>query len=155
MQSSIRLRPVEVTDLPWVYMMQTDPESNAMAVTRPRTEEAFYQHWQSVLGDAAIAPRVILYDETPVGIISLFQRDGENHAGYWIERAYWGRGIASRAMQLFLEEVPTRPMIATAATSNSASLKVLANNGFVIEEVSIEPESERYPSCEVARHILG
>ena len=38
---SIRLRPVQPGDLPRMYDLQLDPESNRMAVTIPRTREAF------------------------------------------------------------------------------------------------------------------
>ena len=35
------LRPVQPCDLPRMYDMQLDPESNRMAVMIPRTEDAF------------------------------------------------------------------------------------------------------------------
>jgi hypothetical protein len=37
----VRLRPVEAGDLPRMYDLQLDPDSNRMAVTIPRTREAF------------------------------------------------------------------------------------------------------------------
>jgi RimJ/RimL family protein N-acetyltransferase len=128
----VRLRPVEPGDLPRVYDLQLDPESNRMAATIPRTREAFDSHWAKVLPDPGIAARVILVGEDVVGIISCFPRDGGDHVGYWIDRAYWGGGIASRALHLLLEEVTKRPLIATAATSNVASLRVLRKCGFVV-----------------------
>jgi RimJ/RimL family protein N-acetyltransferase len=66
---------------------------------------------------------VILVGEELVGTISCFPMDGQDHVGYWIDRAYWGRGIASRALQLLLREVAKRPLVATAATSNGASIR--------------------------------
>ena len=41
----IWLRPVQPGDLPRIYDLQLDPESNRMAVTIPRTREAFDSHW--------------------------------------------------------------------------------------------------------------
>ena len=89
-----------------------------------------------------------------VGYISCFPADGVDHVGYWIDRAFWGRGIASRALHLLLQEVAKRPLVATAATSNGASLRVLRKYGFVVEEVRRDPATDRYPECEVAVHVL-
>src|SRR5262245_11112710 len=101
--------------------MQLDPESNRMAVTIPRTKEAFDAHWAKALAaDPGVTARAILVGETLVGSISCFPRDGADHVGYWIDRAYWGLGIASRALHLLLLEVTKRPLIAIAATSNGA-----------------------------------
>ena len=151
---SVRLRPVETGDLPRMYSMQLDPEANRMAVTIPRTGEAFDSHWAKSLDDRNITASVILVGEAVVGFISCFPRDGQDHVGYWIDRAYWGMGIASRALHLLLREVAKRPLVATAATSNGASLRVLQKCGFVIEEVRLSPASERYPECEETVLVL-
>jgi hypothetical protein len=45
----VRLRPVEPADLPRMFELQLDPESNRMAVTNPRTKEAFDALWQKSL----------------------------------------------------------------------------------------------------------
>lgn len=150
----VRLRPVEPGDLPRMYDLQLDPESNRMAVTIPRTREAFDSHWAKTLEDPRNAARVILVGDAVVGTISCFPADGHDHVGYWIERAYWGMGIASRALQLLLQEITRRPLRATAATGNGASLRILRNCGFVVERILFEPASERYPECEVAVHVL-
>lgn len=150
----VRLRPVEPGDLPRMYDLQLDPDSNRMAVTIPRTREAFDSHWAKSLGDPANIVRAILLDEAFVGYISCFPMDGQDHVGYWIDRAYWGKGIASRALHLLLREVTSRPLIATAATSNGASLRVLQKCGFVVEQVRRDPATDRYPECEVAVHVL-
>ena len=151
---SIRLRPVQPGDLSRMYDMQLDPESNRMAVTIPRTREAFDSHWAKVLADSEIAPRVILVGEELVGTISCFPMDGQDHVGYWIDRAYWGRGIASQALHLLLQEVAKRPLVAAAATSNGASLRVLQKCGFVVERVRLSPASDRFPECEEAVLVL-
>lgn len=151
---NIRLRPVEAADLPRVFEMQLDPESNRMAATIARTREKFDVHWAKVLPDPAVTARVILVGDELVGLVSCFQRTGEDHVGYWIDRAWWGRGIASRALELLLTEVTRRPLIATAATSNAASLRVLQKCGFVVERVRLAPADERHPECEEATLVL-
>ena len=49
---------------------------------------------------------------------------------------------------------PTRPLVATVATSNGASLRVLQKCGFVVERVRLSPASDRYPECEEAVLVL-
>lgn len=150
----VRLRPVEPDDLPRMYDLQLDPESNRMAVTIPRTRGAFDAHWAKALGDPGNTTRAVLLDGEMAGYISCFPMDGQDHVGYWIDRACWGMGIASRALHLLLREVTTRPLVATAATSNGASLRVLQKCGFVVEEVRLSPASDRYPECEKAVLVL-
>ena len=150
----VRLRPVQPGDLPRMYELQLDPDSNRMAVTIPRTREAFDSHWAKALGDPVNTTRAILFDREMVGYISCFPMDGQDHVGYWIDRAYWGTGIASSALHLLLGEVTKRPLVATAATSNVASLRVLQKCGFVVEEVRLSPASDRYPECEEAVFVL-
>ncbi len=151
---SVWLRPVEPGDLPRMYDLQLDPESNRTAVTIPRTREAFDSHWAKALDDLGVTARAILVGVTLVGYISCFPMDGQDHVGYWIDRAYWGMGIASRALVLLLLEVATRPLVATVATSNGASLRVLQKCGFVVERVGLAPATDRYPECEEAGLVL-
>ena len=150
----VRLRPVEAGDLPRMFEMQLDPDSNRMAVTNSRTREAFDAHWAKALDDPANTTRAVLRDGVMVGYISCFPMDGEDHVGYWIDRAYWGKGIASRALHLLLREVTKRPLVATAATSNGASLRVLQKCGFVVERVRHSPATDRYPECEETVLVL-
>lgn len=150
----VRLRPVLATDLPQIFLLQNDPESNNMAVTIPRTREAFDLHWAKALDDPAVTARAIIFDDAFVGMISRFTRNDRDHIGYWIDRAFWGKGIASRAVQLLLEEVTQRPLIATAATSNVRSIRILQKCGFVIDRIHQAPADERHPACEEAVLIL-
>ena len=150
----VRLRPVRPGDLPQMYEMQLDPESNRLAVTIPRTRVAFDAHWAKVLADPGVIARAIVFVEALGGYISCFPTEGQDHVGYWIERVYWGMGIASRALQLLLQEVVKRPLVAAVASSDGASLRVLQKCGFVVEHVRLSPARERYPECEEAVLIL-
>jgi RimJ/RimL family protein N-acetyltransferase len=106
-----------------------------------------------LLADPGITAWVVLVGEELVGTISSFPMDGQDHVGYWIDRAYWGMGFASHALHLLLREVTKRPLVAAAATSNVASLRVLQKCGFVVERIRLSPASDRFPKCEEA--ILG
>ncbi len=151
----VRLRPVVADDLPLMYAMQLDPESNRMAVTNPRSREVFDTHWSATLADSKNTARAILIGDQFAGYISCFPMDNQDHVGYWIGRAYWGMGIASRALQLLLHEVTQRPLVTTIAKSNVASLRVLQKSGFIVERVYLAPASERYTECEVAELVLA
>lgn len=145
----VRLRPIEPDDLPTLCAIQQDPESCALAAVNPRTADNFREHWRTVLADESIVARAILTDESLAGSISRFHRDGEDMVGYWIAREYWGRGIATRALALLLQEVTTRPLHARVASHNAASLRVLERCGFAITDTRHEPATDRYPACEV------
>jgi RimJ/RimL family protein N-acetyltransferase len=63
-------------------------------------------------------------------------------------------GIASQALHLLLREVAKRPLVAAAATTNEASIRVLKKSGFVIEQVRHSPASDRHLECEEAILVL-
>lgn len=163
----LHLRPVTPADLPSLFRFQLDPESNRLAVTNARDAAAFNAQWDRIFADPAVIARAIILgsgDEPGpgllVGSISLFQMDGLDSIGYWIARELangtpgWGRGIASRALDLFLQEVPTRPLHAQAARTNTPSIRVLQRNGFTITGHRHAPATDRYPACEVTTLIL-
>ena len=106
------------------------------------------------MDDPGNTARAVLVDEAIVGYISCFPMDGQDHVGYWIDRAYWGMGIASRASTCCSREVAKRPLVATAATNNGASIRVLQKCGFVVERVRLSPASDRYPECQEAVLVL-
>ena len=153
-EGRVWLRDFERDDLPRMFDLQLDPDSNRMAVTIPRTRAAFDAHWAKCLDDPKNTTRAILFDGAFVGYISCFPMDGQDHVGYWLDRAFWGKGIASRALPLLLEEVTRRPLIAAVATSNIASLRVLQKCGFVVDRVELSPASDHFPECEEAFLVL-
>jgi RimJ/RimL family protein N-acetyltransferase len=136
-EDTVRIRPIEVGDLDALFEMHVDPESNAMDVTIPRTQEAFYEHWHRSLQQDNITPRAILLDETFVGCISCFLIDGKMSLGYWIDRKHWGKGIATAAVALMLEAIQKNKEIvrieAKIFGGNGASARVLEKNNFVLE----------------------
>ena len=92
--------------------------------------------------------------ETLVGYISCFKMNGVDSVGYWIDREYWGKGIATNALQLLLQEVTERPLHARVATSNAGSLRVLQECGFEIVRTQTSPGDDRFPVCEEAVFVL-
>jgi RimJ/RimL family protein N-acetyltransferase len=130
--TEVSLRAVEPGDLPAFFAYQEDPESVAMAAFPPRDRAAFDAHWAKILADPAVLVRTVLADGEPAGnVMSWLPAGAERETGYWIARTHWGRGIATRAFELFLALDPVRPLYAAAAAHNAGSQRVLARNGFV------------------------
>jgi len=135
MTDSIALREVREADLPIFFEHERDPEAVHMAAFTakdPSNVDAFNTHWARIMNDETVVNRTILVGETVVGSIAKFERDGDTEVTYWIGREHWGRGIATQALSLFLEEIKTRPIYARAAKDNIASLRVLEKCGFTV-----------------------
>lgn len=154
----IRLRPTGPGDLPALFEIQTDPESNVMVGAKPRTREVFFAAWERNLADPGVNSRVIEIDVEHgpeiVGSISRFQADGHDCVGYWIARAHWGKGIASRALKMFLGEERRRPLHATTARTNAASQRILEKCGFRCVGFRMGQETERFVAREIAEFVL-
>ena len=155
MSSSVRLRDVSRADLPLMFEFQLDPDFNQMAMTKPRNAEVFAAHWERILGNPKSNAKAIVINDELAGVMSCFEMNGLDVVGSWIGREFWGREIATRALELLLSEVSIRPLHARVATSNAGSLRVLQKCGFVIERVQLSPEDDRYPECEEAILILN
>lgn len=151
---TIELREVVPGDLQTIYAYQLDPEANRMAVTNPRTKEVFEAHWASSLSDPGVVARAITLDGKLVGHIACFVMDGRDSVGYWVDRAHWGKGIASAALERFLGIVTKRPLHARAARSNAGSVRVLTKCGFVLTGYEWAEATERFPACEEAVFVL-
>jgi RimJ/RimL family protein N-acetyltransferase len=143
MKAHVQLRDVTEDDLPIFFDHQRDPVANRMAAFPGRDRQAFFEHWTTkVLGDDTVTKRTIVADEQVVGNIVSFETPGETLVGYWIGREHWGKGIASRALLLFLADVDThRPLYAHVAKHNLASIRVLEKCGFVRVGEATIPEA--------------
>lgn len=151
----VTLRPVVPGDLPELFRLQADPASNAMAVVNARSREAFEAAWEKIWDDPEVVPRVIVARGVLVGTVSCFRSDGVDYVGYWIDREHWGKGYASRGLELLLREVTKRPLVAKVARTNAGSLRVAGRCGFELVEYVHEPATERFPAAEVAVLRLG
>lgn len=131
----VALRAVEDADLDALFEQQRDPEAIRMAAFTaedPDDRAAFGAHMARILSAPDIVHRAVTWDGRLVGSIASFPMDGQTEITYWIDRSMWGRGVASQALALLLELVPTRPLYARAASDNAASLRVLQKAGFTV-----------------------
>ena len=151
---NIELREVVPSDLAAIFAYQLDPEANRMAVANARSREDFESHWARSLSDPGVVVRAIVVEGVLVGHISCFVMDGHDSVGYWIDRAHWGKGIASSALGQFLDIVTNRPLHARAARSNLGSVRVLEKCGFTLIGYEWAEATERFPACEEALFVL-
>ena len=131
--SDIHLRDVEPSDIDVFYDQQLDPEATAMAAFAARDHESHVAHWIKILKDDNCITRTIVTDGQVAGNIGSWVQDDHREIGYWIGKSLWGRGIATSALQQFLQIVEERPLYAWAARHNSGSIRVLEKCGFLFD----------------------
>lgn len=130
--SKLHLREVSEGDLPIFFEQQLDPQATQMAAFPSRDKKDFMAHWAKILSDPSVQARAIVVDGRVAGHVLSFELLGEREVGYWLGKEYWGRGVATRALAEFLEQLLIRPLYAHVAKHNLASLKVLQKCGFAI-----------------------
>lgn len=130
---NVSLRPLEDRDLDTIFRQGTDPESVRMAAftaADPTDRRAFDDRMSRVRADPSASNRVIDVDGAIAGTIASFRIDDRLEVTYWVDRALWGKGIATAALLLLLAETAERPVHARAASDNLGSLRVLEKAGF-------------------------
>lgn len=127
----IGIRPVLPADMDQHFADQADPASAAMAGIGRRDRAAFDAHWAEWLAAKDKTVRSITADGQVVGNLLHWQREGRHEVGYRISQAWWGHGIASAALPLFVAELAVRPLHAQVTASNAGSIRVLERAGFV------------------------
>jgi RimJ/RimL family protein N-acetyltransferase len=130
----IKLREVEPPDLDIFFTHQQDAEAVYMAAFTakdPSDRAAFDAHWQRIMADKQTTNRTILVNGHVAGHVASFIMFGDLEVTYWIDRAFWGQGVATRALMDFLENVQKkRPIHGRAAKDNLGSIRVLEKCGF-------------------------
>ena len=140
--SNVQLRDVLEADLPVFFEQQMDPIANDMAAFPARDHEHFMAHWKKIMGDRSVMLKAILHDGQVAGNIVSWEGSGQREVGYWLGREFWGGGIATRALSMFLEQVKIRPLYAHVARHNLASFRVLEKCGFKVSgEGRVEEEN--------------
>lgn len=133
-RTSVELREVTEDDLPIFFEHQLDKTAADMAAFPSRDLAPFMAHWDKILADPSIAKRTILFNGEVAGNIVSFGPANERCVGYWLGHDFWGRGVATAALRLFLKVESTRPLFALVAAHNAGSIQVLAKCGFVPAE---------------------
>ncbi len=126
----VLIRDLVERDLPVFFVHQLDADANNMIGSQPRDEEAFMAHWRKNANDPTAVHQTITFAGEVAGNVVSFEMDGQREVGYWLGREFWGRGIGSEALRLFLAKFPQRPLHAHAAKKNFGSVRVLEKCGF-------------------------
>lgn len=127
---AVRLRSVEDGDLDVFFDHQADPQAVEMAAFPARDHDQFAAHWAKIRADDTVVARTIVADGMVAGNIGSWQDDGQQLLGYWVGRQWWGRGVATRALTLMVDEVSIRPLYAHVVAHNLGSIRVLDKCGF-------------------------
>ena len=130
----IKLRITQLTDLEQFFLFQLDEEAGYLAAFMPKdhtNKEAFINKYTRLLNDPNITMRTILVDGTIAGSVSKFVMEGDAEITYWIDKKFWGQGIASNALTDFLKTESTRPIFGRVAYDNVGSQRVLEKCGFI------------------------
>src|SRR5690606_20097504 len=83
------------------------------------------------LSDPTVNNQTIIIDNIIVGSIAKFVMEGNTEITYWVDRKYWGQGIATKALKEFLVSETIRPVFGRVAFDNFGSQKVLEKCGFI------------------------
>ena len=131
---NIILTKTIIDDLDTLFQFQLDFEANYLAAFTPKdpTDKIGYiEKYSRFLTDSTINMMTIKINNEIVGSISKFVMEGDNEITYWIDKKYWGKGIATTALEMFLKIVSNRPLFGRVAYDNFGSQKVLEKAGFV------------------------
>lgn len=131
---SIQLRPTIVADLKTHFDIQQDETAQYMsAFTAAATndETAYITAWTKRLQNPSIHCQTILLESEIVGSVAKYEMEGDAEITYAIKKEFWGKGIATKAVQQFLLVEIARPMFARVAFDNFGSQKVLEKSGFL------------------------
>lgn len=132
---NVTLREVRDGDLPLFFAHMSDPEATRVAAFTskdPSDRAAFDAHWARIRAAEHMLIRTVLADGVVVGNTGVYGPPDDRQVTYWIDRAHWGRGLATAALRALLGLVPERPLHARAAADNLGSLGVLRKCGFVV-----------------------
>lgn len=144
---NVILRPLRTSDIPRFAALANNKkiwDNVRNRMPHPYTEadaEAFIQLAQTP-DDPTI--RAILLDGELVGVTGLHPAqdvyEGTAELGYWIGEPYWGKGLASLAVEQMIQvgfkELGLRRIYASVYAFNKASMRILEKNGFEQEGIA-------------------
>lgn len=130
----IILRKTIVADLEHFFIFQLDEEANHLAAFTskdPTDKPAYLQKYTRHVNDPTINMCTIIVDNVIAGSIAKFEMEGDAGITYWIDKQFWGKGVATKALQHFLTLENARPIFGHVAFDNIGSQRVLEKCNFV------------------------
>lgn len=131
MSDEVQLRDVEQVDLELFFEQEHDEETVRRSKFAPRDRTRFMTHWATqILGDTTVFVQTVTVDGEPAGLVVAWWEHDRRFIGYCLGRGYWGQGVGTKALALFLQQEESRPLHADPFTENIASIRLLEKLGF-------------------------
>uniref|UniRef100_B0T394 GCN5-related N-acetyltransferase n=1 Tax=Caulobacter sp. (strain K31) TaxID=366602 RepID=B0T394_CAUSK len=137
----LTLRTPEIDDAPRIGLLCDDYAIAKMTTRMPwpytrRDADGFVARCQAQDRRRDATFVIDLEDEGPVGVLGFFTPpEGHLEVGYWVGRPYWGRGLATEAVQAALAwahgDWRKKLVVAGHFADNPASGQVLVKAGFL------------------------
>jgi RimJ/RimL family protein N-acetyltransferase len=129
----IQLSRAVTSDLDTLFQFQTNEEAIHMAAFTskdPHDRKAYIDKWTRLLSDPSIHLQTIRCGDRIVGSVGKWEMEGAAQITYWLDRKFWGQGIASSALRQFLDLETRRPLFGRVISDNIASQRVMEKCGF-------------------------
>lgn len=120
-------------DLEALFEFQTNKDGIWMAAFTPEnpTDKEFYMNkWTKIVANPEINMQTIRLENKIIGSVAHFDMMGETNISYWIDQPYWGKGLGTLALKMFVNNAVKRPLFARVAFDNFGSQRVLEKCGF-------------------------
>ncbi|MCL1142275.1 GNAT family N-acetyltransferase [Shewanella gaetbuli] len=137
MTAQIRLQAITQSDLVILHQFESDLIASKMAEFTPREWPDFVEHWQhNIFHKPDTIALGVKLESQLVGSVLSWRNPSDaltsngRLIGYWIDRAYWGQGIASKALGMLLPQLPKEPLFAYIADHNTRSQNIVKRYGF-------------------------
>jgi len=154
---TVTLRRLQITDIPMVLSMESDPEVMRHSTGVKAADEARRRELLAWLDEPVtdIGHWAVVADGMAVGWVSLTQlgTTGRLQLAYRLCQAAWGRGIATRAgaqlCDYAWQRLDVPELVAVVWPGNEASMRVLEKLGFAFAgcECHYGRETDVYVLC--------
>ena len=129
----IKLDKTTKENLDTLFVFQTNKDGVMMAAftsENPSDKVAYMKKWTAIVDNPEIMMQTIRLENTIVGSVIHFDMMNETNVSYWIDQEFWGKGIATKALNEFIKSSNKRPLYGRVAYDNFGSQKVLEKCGF-------------------------
>lgn len=130
----IKLRPSVAADINIFFEYQLDAEANYLAAFTakdPADKVAYIEKYTKLLLNPTVNMQTIIADSNVIGTITKFEINEEAEVAFWIDKPFWGQGVATKSLKMFLDIERKRPIFGHVAFDNFGSQKVLEQCGFM------------------------
>lgn len=127
-----KLRPVEISDLPFLLRLANQATSLASSLNSKVIEPTEHWEWSKGFIDGSKLGWVYGTDELQLGHCRLERKGSKLYLSYSIQEEFHGEGFGSRMLRALFEGPSTAEQIfAKVKPSNAASVRALKSVGFV------------------------